>query len=126
MARRQSKQSKAEVAVSDGMMAFQHDFLGRGPDRIRTYFMDDLAVVRSHGVLTPAEKQLSENPDGRKTIKAMRQQILEAGRATLEEIIANRTGSEVVSVHSDISVRRDEWMVVLVLDYPVGESDERN
>ncbi len=113
MARRQSK---TEVAISDEMMAFQHDFLGRGPNRIRTYTIDDLVIVRSYGVLTPAEKQLANSPEGRKTIKAMRQQVLEAGRSMVEEVVARHTGAEVVSVHSDISTRRDEWMDVFVLD----------
>ncbi len=30
------RQSKSEAAISDEMMAFQHQFVGRGPDRIRT------------------------------------------------------------------------------------------
>ena len=30
------RQSKAEAAISDEMMAFQHGFVGRGPERIRS------------------------------------------------------------------------------------------
>lgn len=63
MARRQSK---TEAAISDGMMAFQHKFVGRGPDRIRTRIVEDLVIVRSFGVFTPAEKQLVESCEGRR------------------------------------------------------------
>lgn len=30
------RQSRVEAAISDGVMAFQHEFVGRGPERIRT------------------------------------------------------------------------------------------
>lgn len=116
MARRQSK---LEATISDEMMAFQREFVGRGPDQIRTYAMEDLVIVRSFGVLTPAEKRIAEDPEGRNTIKTMRQQVLGAGRSTLQETIRKHTGAELLSIHSDISTRRDEWMDVFVLDRSV-------
>ena len=110
------RQSKAEAAISDEMMAFQHEFIGRGPERIRTRMVDDLVIVRSFGVFTSAEKQLANSHEGRRLIKAMRQQVLEAGRPVLEGIVQKHTGAEVVSVHSDISTKSEEWMDVFVLD----------
>jgi len=110
------RQSKAEAAVSDEMMAFQHGFVGRGPERIRTRMVEDLVLVRSFGVFTAAEKQLADTQEGRRLIKAVRQQVLEAGRPVLEEIVRRHTGAGVVSVHSDISTKSGEWMDVFVLD----------
>jgi uncharacterized protein YbcI len=110
------RQGKAEAAISDEMMAFQHGFVGRGPERIRTLMVDDLVIVRSFGVFTAAEKQLAASYEGRRLIKAMRQQVLEAGRPVLEDIVRRHTGAEVVSVHSDISTKSGEWMDVFVLD----------
>ena len=52
------RQSKIEAAISDEMMSFQHKFVGRGPDRIRTRIVEDLVIMRIFGVFTPAEKQL--------------------------------------------------------------------
>jgi len=110
------RQTKTEAAISDEMMAFQHEFVGRGPDRIRTYIVEDLVIVRSFGVLTPAEKQLAKSFEGRRLIKAMRQQVLEAGRSNLEEIVEKHTSVEVISVHSDISTKSGEWLDIFVLD----------
>ncbi|MGH3146231.1 MAG: DUF2294 domain-containing protein [Rubrobacter sp.] len=115
------KQSKTEAAISDAMVAFQHEFVGRGPDRARTLVVEDLVIVRSFGVLTPAEKQLAGSFEGRRLIKAMRQQVLEAGREVLEGIVERNTGAEVVSVHSDISTKSGEWLDVFVLDRSVEE-----
>lgn len=114
------RQSKIEAAISDGMMAFQREFVGRGPERIRTYVIDDLVIVRSFGVFTPAENSLAESVEGRRLIKAMRQEVLEAGRAQLEAIVEEHTGAKVVSVHSDISTKSGEWMDVFVLDRHLG------
>jgi len=115
------RQSKAEAAISDEMMAFQHEFVGRGPERIRTRIVEDLVIVRSFGVFTPAERQLANSPEGCRLIKAMRQQVLEAGRPNLEEIVQKHTGAKVVSIHSDISTKSGEWMDVFVLDHGVEE-----
>jgi len=105
-----------KAAISDEMMAFQHEFVGRGPDRLRTRIAEDLVIVRSFGVLTPAEKQLAKTFEGRRLIKAMRQQVLEAGRSVLERIVEKHTGAEVISIHSDISTKSGEWLDVFMLD----------
>lgn len=118
MARRQSR---TEAAISDEMMAFQHEFVGRGPHRIRTRVIEDLVIVRSFDVLTPAERQLAKSFEGRRLIKAMRQQVLEAGRSVLESIVEKHTGAGVVSVHADISTKSGEWLDVFVLDRSVQE-----
>src|SRR5215203_6110192 len=115
------RQSKAEAAISDEMMAFQHAFVGRGPDRIRTRMVEDLVIVRSFDVFTSAEKQLANSYEGRRLIKAMRQQVLEAGRQVLEGIVQRHTGTEVVSIHSYISTKSCEWMDVFVLDRSIEE-----
>ena len=115
------RQSKTEAAISDAMVAFQHDFVGRGPGRARTRLVEDMVVVRSFDVLTPAEKQLSKTFEGRRLIKGMRQQVLEAGREVLEKIVEQHTNAKVVSIHSDISTKSGEWLDVFVLDESLEE-----
>ena len=78
-------------------------------------------IVRSFGVLTPAEKQLAKSFEGRRLIKATRQQVLEAGRPILEEIVERHTGARVVSIHSDISTKSGEWLDAFVLDHSIEE-----
>ena len=84
------------------------------------FLADAVVVVRSFRVLTPAEKQLAKSFEGRRLIKAVRQQVLEAGRSNLEETVERHTGAEVVSIHSDISTKSGEWMDVFVLDRALG------
>jgi Na+-translocating membrane potential-generating system (MpsC) len=77
---------RRQRTISDEMMAFQHEFVGRGCDGIRTRIVEDLVLVRSLGVLTPAELQLSASFEERRLIKAVRQQVLESGRSLLERL----------------------------------------
>ena len=116
------RQGGAEAAISDEMMAFQHESVGRGPDRIRTRIVEDLAIVRSFGVLTPAEKQLANSNEGRGLIKAMRQQVLEVGRSPLERLVERHVGAKVLSVHTDIATKSGEWVEVVILDHAPEET----
>jgi uncharacterized protein YbcI len=77
---------------------------------------EELVIVRSFGVFTPAEKQLTKNYGSCRLVKGMRQDALQAGRTSPEEIVQRHTeaeGVEVVSIYSDISTKSREWLVVL-------------
>ncbi len=54
-------QGEIEAATCKGMTRFEQDYMGRGPKNLQTYLIDDLLVVRLHGVLTIAEQQIGEN-----------------------------------------------------------------
>jgi uncharacterized protein YbcI len=113
--------SKPEAAISDEIMTYQHEFVGRGPDRIRTRTVEGLVIMRSFGVLTPAERLPATRFEGCRLIKSMRQQILEVGRSVLEIIAQKHTGAEVISVHSDISTKSGEWLDDFVLKRSIEE-----
>jgi len=51
----------------------------------------------------------------------MRQQVLEAGRHSLEELVEKHTGARFVSLHPDISTKSREWLDVFVLDRSIEE-----
>jgi uncharacterized protein YbcI len=51
-------QGEIEAAVCDGISRFQQEFIGRGPRDIHAHLIGNLLVVRLHGVLTAAERQL--------------------------------------------------------------------
>ena len=53
-----------EAEISEKMVQFELDYMGRGPKDMRTHIMDDMVLVRLKGVLTQAERQLTKSPDG--------------------------------------------------------------
>ncbi|MDA0841709.1 MAG: DUF2294 domain-containing protein [Planctomycetota bacterium] len=107
-----------EAEVSEAMVKFEKEFMGRGPIETRTFIVDDLVVVRLRGVLTPAEMKVAESEDksrGRDLIKQLRSELLEGARPLLEVVIQDILGVPVLSLHTDISTRTGERMIVFVL-----------
>jgi uncharacterized protein YbcI len=108
-----------ESEISEAVVKFEREYMGRGPEEARTYLLDDIIIVRLHGVLTPAERQLARSDSeghGRALIKQVRMELLEKARPLLETIIRDITGQTVKSLHTDISTVTGERIIVLSLD----------
>lgn len=106
---------EVEAALANAIIQFEKDHLGRGPLQARVFVIDDMILVRLRGVLTPAEVKLAQDPDGHNLIKQVRRQLLEGSRSLLDEIVQQATGSRVVSLHTDISVKTSERVIVFTL-----------
>ena len=111
-------QGEIEAAVCDGIARFEQEFMGRGPKDIRTHLIGDLLVVRLNGVLTAAEQHLVKTlpvEKGRDLLKQVRTHLVETARPLIEAMIQEVTGSQVVSLHHDISTVTGEEVLVFTL-----------
>jgi uncharacterized protein YbcI len=111
-------QGEIEAAICEGMSRFEQEYMGHGPRDIHAHLINDLLVVRLHGVLTAAEQQLVKTlPSGRGSslLKQVRTQLMETARPTLETMVQAITGAKVVSVHHDISTMTGEEVVLFSL-----------
>jgi uncharacterized protein YbcI len=118
-----------EAEISLAVTRFEKEFMGRGPLETRTYIIDDLVVVRLKGVLTPSEMKLAETDErrGRYLVKQVRHELLDHGRPMLEAVIRDILGVEVRSLHTDISTKTGERIIVLSLsEKPFAEPDEKS
>jgi uncharacterized protein YbcI len=106
-------QLEAEIATA--ITQFDREHLGRGPHLVRAWIIQDMILLRLQGVLTPAEETLARDPDGHRLIKEVRRQLIEGSRALLDEMILRLTGVQVVSLHSDMSIKRGERVIVFTL-----------
>ncbi len=114
-----STKRETEREISQAIIRFEKEFMGRGPLETRTYIIEDMVLVRLKNVLTPAEMKLSESEDrdrARYLIKQLRQQLIEQGRPLLDAVIQDILGVNVVSLHTDISARTGERVIVLTLE----------
>lgn len=105
-----------ESKITESIIQFEREFMGRGPRVTRTKILDDIIIVRLDGVLTPSELQLAKNSDGVKLLKEVRTRLIESADATLKEMIFSITGKSVLSIHSDISARRGERIIIFVME----------
>lgn len=108
-----------EEEITQAVIRFEKEYMGRGPLEARTYLVDDLVVVRLKNVLTPAEHKLASAGDtdrGRDLIKQLRQQLIESGAPLLLAVVKDVVGVEVRSMHTDISTRTGERVIVFSLE----------
>jgi len=103
-----------EAEISKAVVAFEREFMGRGPTEVKTYLMQDMVLIRLKGVLTPAESQLIK-AEGVELLKQVRTKLLETGRNLLKKSVGELTGCEVVSMHSDLSTKTGERVIIFVL-----------
>lgn len=114
MSRAQSK-GQVEASIAAMITGFEREQMGRGPREVRVWIVEDVILIRLKGVLTPAEERLSADPNGRHLLKQMRTRLIENSRDVLQEAIEGLTGVPMISLHSDLSIRTGERVVVLTL-----------
>ncbi len=112
------KKSKGEIEsqISEAIIRFEKEYMGRGPKETKTYIIEDMIFVRLKGVLTPAEEQLSKTNEGSDLIKKTRVNLLEGAWMLLESLVFDITGCKIQSLHSDISTKTGERIIIFTLD----------
>ncbi|OHB74196.1 MAG: hypothetical protein A2Z25_14690 [Planctomycetes bacterium RBG_16_55_9] len=118
-----------EADISEALIKFEKEYMGRGPEQTKTYIIGDMVVVRLQRVMTPAEEHLAGGPDelkGRTLIKQVRTELLEKARPLLEQIVLDLTGKRVRSLHTDISTVTGERVIIFSLESPVVFCNEKD
>ena len=105
-----------EAQISEAMVKFEVEYMGRGPKEARTHIIEDMMLVRLRGVLTKAEEQLSKSADGVELIKKMRSTLIENAKAILFQVITDITGVKVLGLHTDISTFTGDRVIVFTLE----------
>jgi len=105
-----------EAEINNALIQFEQDYMGRGPQEAKAFIIEDMILVRLKGVLTPAEQQLAKNPEGMNLIKKIRSNLLEQGRELVKEVITKITGRKVISLHTDISTKTGERVIIFTLN----------
>ena len=110
-----------EAEISEAMIKFEKEYMGRGPLETKTHIVEDMVIVRLTKVLTRAEEQLTRTAEGLALIKKVRVTLLEEARGLLETIIKGITGCAVKSMHTDISTTTGERIIIFVVDRNLEE-----
>ncbi|MTI83244.1 MAG: DUF2294 domain-containing protein [Firmicutes bacterium] len=105
-----------EDQISKKFIQFEREFLGRGPVNVKTDIIRDMILITLQGVLTKAEIELAKDLDGILMVKSMRSKLLENGKHYVAKMINEVTGSNIVSLHTDISTRSGERVILIKID----------
>jgi uncharacterized protein YbcI len=103
------------AAISRAFIHLEKEYTGRGPVETHTYLIDDMVIVRLRGVLTPTEIKLAQ-AEQRTLIKQTRMELTNAKRPQLQRLIHDLLGVNIRSLHTDISSRTGERVVIMSLD----------
>jgi len=107
---------QVQAKIAQEMIKFEKEYMGRGPLEAQAHIIDDMVLVRLKGVLTPAETHLSVSAQGADLIKRTREKLIESARDMLSEMITGIVGCNLKSLHTDISTRTGERVIVFILE----------
>jgi uncharacterized protein YbcI len=105
---------QVEAEVTQGLIRFMRELMGRGPGDIRIRVVHDMVIVRMADVLTPAERALAHTGDT-ELLKQIGARLLESGRPELDRMLQDATGFGISSMYSDLCTEREERLIVFVL-----------
>ena len=113
---RMKTKGEIEAQISQAIVQFEIDYMGRGPREARSHVIEDMVVVRLKGVLTPAEQQLTKSVDGGELVKKMRAMLIEKAKPLLYQVVDDITGTKIIDLHTDISTISGERVLVFTLE----------
>jgi uncharacterized protein YbcI len=107
---------ETEAELTKAMIRLEKEYLGRGPSDARSFFLNDMIIVRLRGILTQAEIRLSEDPEGRALVKETRRRLFESARPMIADLVQQIVGCGIISLHTDMSTQTGERVLVLTVD----------
>lgn len=110
------KIGRLQDVISKEIIKFEKEYLGRGPEHCKTVIIDDLIIVRLDGVLTKAEQHLCKTAADAALVKQIRIKLIENAREIIVDIIEKNTGIKVKSLHTDLSTKTGERIIVFILE----------
>jgi len=113
--------NQLEAEITEAIIRYDIEYMGRGPKEARTYVVEDIILVRLKGVLTPAEQQLGTSAEGVELVKNMRSRLRENSRAEFSRVIKDATGVTVRDILTDISTASNERVFVFILESNLGK-----
>ena len=114
------KRGEIEAEISEAMVKFEIEYMGRGPKEVRAHIIEDMVLVRLKGVLTQAEQQLTRSPDGVELIKKVRSTLIEGAKPILFQVSGDITEAKAIGLHTDISTVSGERIIVFTLGKNLG------
>ncbi|MBA4493800.1 DUF2294 domain-containing protein [Paenactinomyces guangxiensis] len=113
---------KKEAMFNEIVRKVRKEHFGKGPESIRTTFVDNMAVSVLHGNLTPTEKFIAQTPQGSDMVHLARTKMIQQVYAEkvpdgMEEVV----GAKLLYLFSDIKVEEDMAVSVFIFDRKIDD-----
>ncbi|MFW5976799.1 MAG: DUF2294 domain-containing protein [Halanaerobiales bacterium] len=100
--------------ISQAVTKFEKNIMGRGPEKINTIIFEDLIIIRLEGFFSVAEQRLARNGEVEQ-VKKLRTLLFENEVDNLIALIEDITEIGIKSIHSDVSTRTGEKVIIVSL-----------
>jgi uncharacterized protein YbcI len=112
--------SKKEHQFNEIVRKVRKDLFGKGPESIKTIFVDDMAITTLKGNLTPVEKFIMQSPEGFEQIhRARTKMIQEYYKQHKPDDLEELMGTKLLNLFSDINIEEDLAISVFVFENPI-------
>ncbi|MBD7936129.1 MULTISPECIES: DUF2294 domain-containing protein [Cytobacillus] len=115
--------SKMVHEFNDIIRKLRKDLFGKGPEKIHTVFVENMAVSTLYGNLTPTEQFISRTEGGKEMVHSARTKMIQDVYAEgtpegMEELV----GAKLLHLFSDIKVEENMAISVFVFDKNIIDS----
>ncbi|KGR91328.1 hypothetical protein CD30_06810 [Ureibacillus massiliensis 4400831 = CIP 108448 = CCUG 49529] len=108
---------KRETMFNDIVRKMRKEIYGKGPERIHTHFVENMAVTVMYGILTPTEKFITQTEEGKKVIhNARTQMIQDLYKQQIPEGMEELIGSKLLHLFSDVKIDEDMAVSVFIFE----------
>jgi uncharacterized protein YbcI len=112
--------AKKETAFNDIIRKIRKEMFGKGPERIHTDFLDNMAITKMYGNLTPTEKFIAQTPEGKQMVHNARTQMIQnVYKQNIPDGLEELVGSKLIYLFSDIKVEEDMAVSVFIFEDPI-------
>jgi uncharacterized protein YbcI len=109
--------SKMIHEFNDIIRKLRKELFGKGPERIHTVFVENMAISTLYGNLTPTEKFISGTSEGTNMVHLARTRMIQEIYSTSPpEGLNELVGAELIHLFTDMNVEADIAVSVFVFD----------
>ena len=105
--------------ISTEMVRLQKQFYGRGPERAKSYMVDDLLFIVMRGGVLPAEQTMLESGQ-EDLVRNFRQQFENEMGSRITGMVEELTGRKVVNYQSQVVFDPDLVFEIFIFDDLLG------
>lgn len=116
---------KKEARFNEIVRRVRQQYFGKGPEKIKTYFVENIAISIIEGNLTPTERFIAQTPEGEEMVHRARTKMIQQIYAQkVPEGMEETVGARFLYLFSDIKVKEDIAVSVFVFDRKIDDSED--
>ncbi len=107
---------------NDIIRKLRKNLFGKGPDRIQTIFINNMAISTLYGNLSPSEQFIARTLEGKEMVHTARTRMIQSVYAkAAPEGLEAVVGAKLVHLFSDIKIEDDIAVSVFLFDRPIDQ-----